>query len=227
MCTDISCSEFVTESSGSSGDGNSDGEESPPSASRPSISSPDLSPPTTNRAGSTRLPDPTIPPLPTVGRGAGGAAAITSFTFSTITAQSTVGAVMRTFTTTVTISYYILFITTTTFVRLESSFITSSWTSATKDVTALATDSADARNVFWSLESSLRDAPTLRVSGRGVAGFSQTRSSTARSRATGGAGEAGDGTFLSAGGRSTGTWEWGLLIWGMVGIGVGAGMVLL
>ncbi|KAI4285164.1 MAG: hypothetical protein L6R38_000842 [Xanthoria sp. 2 TBL-2021] len=164
--------------------------------------------------------------------GAGGATAVTSFTFATITAQSTVGAVLQTFTTTVTIYYYTLFITTTTFIRTESSFITSSITSTEKEVTAVATDSADADDVFRSLRRSILNEPTLTVSASGVADFSQTRkltgTSTARSQFTGTAGVASYGGPTSAAGeRVVRTWEWEMWIWGIVGIGVGAGMLLL
>ncbi|KAL8848878.1 MAG: hypothetical protein Q9221_006103 [Calogaya cf. arnoldii] len=233
-CKDTSCSEFDTQSSGSSGNGNSDGEEAPPSVSTSYISIPDISISSFNPANYTSLAAPTIPTLPDIGGGAGGATATTSFTFATITAQSTVGAVLQTFTTTVTIYYYTLFITTTTFIRTESSFVTSRFTFTEQEVTAVATDSSAAEDVFSSLRRSIRNEPTLTVSANGVADFSQTRelarTSTARSQFTGAAGVAGDGGLTSAAGnRVVRTWEWGMWIWGIVGIGVGVGvgMVLL
>ncbi|KAL8787905.1 MAG: hypothetical protein Q9213_001932 [Squamulea squamosa] len=234
--------EFKNEGSGSSGSGNSRGEKAPKPEPLPesSTSVPDTSISSFSTSDYTSLPSATIPslqPIPTYGGGGagGGAPAITSFTFATITASSTVGAVLSTFTTTVTIYYYTLFITTTTFILTETSYVTSSFTSTRKRVTALATDVAEADDIFESLEQSILLAPTLSVSGSGVADFSETRqiqaTSTARSggsQVTGGAGVAGGGELaMSAGDRAMERWAWGLWLWGLVGIGVGVGMVLL
>ncbi len=255
-CKDTSCSELDTQSRGSSGSGNNEGKEAPPPVETSSISSPDVSmSPGSSGSGSDdgkEAPPPvetssiSIPDVPTSSfnpadytslpnaGGAGGATtAITSFTFATITAQSTAGAVLRTFTTTVTIYYYTIFITTTTFIRTESSFITSSFTSTEREVTAVATDSADAEDVFRSLRRDLLDEPTSTISAIGVADFSETRelagtSTTAGSQFTGAAGAGGDSGLTSAAGNTVmRTWEWGLWVWGIVGIGVGVGMVLL
>ncbi|KAL8996604.1 MAG: hypothetical protein Q9169_003943 [Polycauliona sp. 2 TL-2023] len=231
-CEDTSCSEYETESSGTvesdSGTVDSDSEEAPPSADIPSISIPDISISSFNPADYTSLADPTIPPIPDIGAAAGGATAITSFTFATITAQSTVGAVLETFTTTITIYYYTLFITTTIFIRTESSFITSDFTSAEQEVTAVAADSADAEDVFRSLRRSIQNAPTPTISGDGVADFSQTRelaeSETASGRFIDTEAGANEGGFTSAGSRVGISWEWGV---GIVGIGTLVAMILL
>lgn len=98
----------------------------------------------------------------------------------------------------------------------------------------MATNSADAEDVFRSLRQDILDEPTSTISAIGVADFSETRelagtSTTARSQFTGAAGAAGgdSGLTSAAGNTVVRTWEWGLWIWGIVGIGVGAGMVLL
>ncbi|KAI4208601.1 MAG: hypothetical protein LQ349_009699, partial [Xanthoria aureola] len=144
--------ELDTQSRGSSGSGNNEGKEAPPPVETSSISIPDVPTSSFNPADYTSLPN--------VGGTGDATTAITSFTFATITAQSTTGAILRTFTTTVTIYYYTIFITTTTFIRTESSFITSFFTFTEKEVTAVATDSADAEDVFRSLRQDLLDEPT-------------------------------------------------------------------
>lgn len=117
----------------------------------------------------------------------------------------------------------------------------------------MATDSADAEDVFRSLRQDILNEPTSTISAIGVADFSQTRqlagtstraenqftnfsqtrdlegtSTTAGSQFTGAAGAGGDSGLTSAAGdRVMRTREGGLWIWGIVGVGVGAGMVLL
>ncbi|KAL8772985.1 MAG: hypothetical protein Q9209_002005 [Squamulea sp. 1 TL-2023] len=216
--------ELNNQGSGSSGSGNTGGEKAPESesSSESSTSAPDTLSDYTSLSFATIS---SLQSIPTYGGGgAGSAPAITSFTFATITASSTVGAELRTFTTTVTIYYYTLFITVTTYIRTETSFVTSAYTSTRERVTALATDVIEADNIFESLERSILLAPTLTVTGSGVADFSQTReletTSTARSvrsQITGSAGAAGNG----------GLSKWGLWLWGLVGVGVLVGMVLL
>ncbi|KAL8881914.1 MAG: hypothetical protein Q9198_000978 [Flavoplaca austrocitrina] len=226
--------EFSSESSGSSGNSNSasgstDGEEASPPELPSSVSIPDISVPSFNSADYTSLAPPTILSLPDIGGQAAGETSITSFTFATITAQPTVGTVLRTFTSTITIYYYTVFITTTTLVRSESSFLSTDFTSAEQEVTAVAADSEAAEDIYRSLRRSLNNEPTLTVSGDGVADFSQTRdlaeTTAAGSRFT--AAE-GDGGFSSAAAGSVmRRWEWGMWIWGFVTIAVGVGMVLL
>ncbi|KAL8843967.1 MAG: hypothetical protein Q9205_002446 [Flavoplaca limonia] len=226
--------EFANEGSGSSGNsngasGSTEGEEASPPELPSSTSIPEITVPSSNPADSTSLAPPTIPSLPDIGGQAAGETSVTSFTFATITAQPTVGTVLRTFTSTVTIYYYTVFITTTTLVRSESSFLSTDFTSAEQEVTAVAADSEAAEDIYRSLRRSLNNEPTLTVSGDGVADFSQTRdlseTTAAGSRFT--AAE-GDGGFSSAAaGRVVRRWEWGMWIWGFVTIAVGVGMVLL
>ncbi|KAI4237418.1 MAG: hypothetical protein L6R40_005910 [Gallowayella cf. fulva] len=169
--------EFATRSGGSGGSGNSGGEAAPRPVSPSSSSVPDVSISSFNPADYSSLPSVTthsLPSLPSVPTN-GGAAAVTSFSLPTLTAQSTPGAVLQTFTSTITIRYYTIFITTTTYVFTETVFITSKLTSLEKEVTALATDSLDAALIFDTLALSAIDAPTQRISGIGVSDFSQTR----------------------------------------------------
>ncbi|KAL9032681.1 MAG: hypothetical protein Q9180_006362 [Flavoplaca navasiana] len=223
--------EFANEGSGSSGSSNgasesTGGEEASPPELPSSTSIPETTVPSSNPADSTSPTPPTIPSLPDIGGQAADETSITSFTFATITAQSTVGTVLRTFTSTITVYYYTVFITTTTLIRSESSFLSTDFTSAEQEVTAVAADSEAAEAIYRSLRRSLNNEPTLTVSGDGVADFSQTRdlseTTAAGSRFT--AAEGDGGVSSAAAGRR---WEWGMWIWGFVTIAVGVGMIML
>ncbi|KAL8728875.1 MAG: hypothetical protein Q9166_005115 [cf. Caloplaca sp. 2 TL-2023] len=221
-CKDISCSEFTTNSGGDRGSGNAGGKAAPPAVSASSISIPDVSISSFSPADYSSLPSATIlslPSVPTYGAGA----AVTSLSIATLTAQSTPNAILLTFTSTLTIYYYTIFITTTTFIRTESTFVTSSYTSFEQEVTALATDELDATLIFGTLALSVLDAPTQMISGSGVADFSYTRFGSSET----GAGVAGEGGAMSAGERGLRRWEWGIWVWGLVAMGIGAGIVVL
>ncbi|KAL8818525.1 MAG: hypothetical protein Q9223_002867, partial [Gallowayella weberi] len=196
--------EFTNRSGGSSGSGNSGGKAAPRPVSASSFSIPDISISSFNPADYPSLTPATIPSLPPVPTSRGGAA-VTSFSLPTLTAQSTPGAVLRTFTSTLTIRYYTIFITTTTLIRTETVFLTSSLTYTNQEITALATDRLAADLIFNTIELSQLDAPTQHISASGVKDFSQTRSTTGGTRttgnnfATGSAGVAGqDGAAASA-----------------------------
>lgn len=233
-CEDTSCSELSSESSGSSGNsndnsGSTDGEEASPPELTSSTSIPETTVPSFNPADSTSLAPPTIPSLPDIGGQAAGETSITSFTFATITAQPTVGTVLRTFTSTITVYYYTVFITTTTLVRSESSFLSTDFTSTEQEVTAVAADSEAAEAIYRSLRRSLNNEPRLTVSGDGVADFNQTRdlSETAAAGSRFTAAEGDSGFSSAAAGSVMRRCEWGMWIWGFVTIAVGLGMVLL
>ncbi|KAL8801498.1 MAG: hypothetical protein Q9182_004401 [Xanthomendoza sp. 2 TL-2023] len=209
----ITVTEFTNGSGGSSGSGNSGGKAAPRPVSPSSFSIPDISISSFNPADYPSLPPatiPSLPPVPTYG-GSGTAAAVTSFSLPTLTAQSTTpGAVLQTFTTTITIRYYTIFITTTTFIRTETVFLTTSLTYTRQEITALATDRPAANRIFNTIALSASDAPTQSVSANGVRDFSQTRSTggtrttVGTSFATGtGAGVA--GSAMSAGERAMGS----------------------
>ncbi|KAL9000486.1 MAG: hypothetical protein Q9188_005667, partial [Gyalolechia gomerana] len=176
------------------------------------------------------LPTPTIPSLPTI---PAAAASITSFTLPTVTAASSPGAVMRTFSSTLTIYYYTVYVLTTTFVRTETAFVTSSYTYTTAKVTALATDDLDADLVFGTLALGIYDMPTPTLTASNARDFSRTygdavaeATSRTRSQITGVGGVG--AVSAAAGGKKAMRWEWGsVLLWGVVGLWAGLGMVSL
>ncbi|KAI4185072.1 MAG: hypothetical protein L6R41_004341 [Letrouitia leprolyta] len=234
----IPCSEEIGSSGGGSTGGNSGGDTGggnvPAPIPIPTLSIPDISIPTFDPSDYV-IPTPTLPPIPTI---PAAAASITSFTLPTITAESTPGAVLRTFSTYITIYYYTVFVVTTTFIRTETAYVTSSFTSTETQVTALATDSLDADIVFGGLALSILDAPTPTLTASNARDFSQThRESTAASSAIVGGGAPGVGSVPSAaagfasgaaGGKRGRMWDLGgVLLWGTVGLGAGLGMVLL
>ncbi|KAL8703970.1 MAG: hypothetical protein Q9201_002840, partial [Fulgogasparrea decipioides] len=196
----VPCDEEISSSSGgdtSSNGGNDDsgGGVRAPSApeASPSLSIPNVTIPSFNTSDYPSLPSVTLhslPAIPTYGdSGAGSAAAavatLTSFAFPTFTVTASSGAVLYTFSTVITIYYYTIFVTTTTFITSPSSFVTSDYTSTEQTVTALATDSLDAQLVFDTLVLSLDELPTRKVTQSEARDFSETRVvSSASSRRT-------------------------------------------
>ncbi|KAL9599364.1 MAG: hypothetical protein Q9219_003897 [cf. Caloplaca sp. 3 TL-2023] len=174
------------------------------------------------------LPTPTLPSIPIVPTAAAGASSITitSFSLPPITAESTPGAIMKTYSTTLTIYYYTVFVTTTTFIRTPDTFVRSAFTSRTTEVTALATDSLDAALIFDTLALNMIDLPTPTVTASDAVDFSKTHSvagtTTAAagrgSQATAAAGVEGVGAVSGADAWRTARWRrkgwfgWGLFV---------------
>ncbi|KAL8823691.1 MAG: hypothetical protein Q9170_008331, partial [Blastenia crenularia] len=179
-CKDLSCKEETSTGTGGStggngsggGGGGGGGAPAPVPVPAPSYSIPDVTVPSFNPSDYGPLPTPTFPSLPAIPSYA--AVSITSVTLPTFTAESSPGAVLKTYSTTLTIYYYTVFVVTTTFIRTESAFVTSSYTSTTTEVTALATDSLDAALIFDTLVLSIDDMPTATVTAPNARDFSQT-----------------------------------------------------
>ncbi|KAL8680520.1 MAG: hypothetical protein Q9224_006934, partial [Gallowayella concinna] len=153
----LSCSELTNKRRRQNSDsGNSGGRVAPEPPIASSYSIPEISIPSFNPADYPSLPPaavPSLPPVPTYG---GAAPPVTSLSYPTITAPSTPGGTgLRTFTSSITVTYYTIFITTTTFVRTETVFLTTSLTSSKKEITALATDSLDANFIFNTIALSM------------------------------------------------------------------------
>lgn len=140
---------------------------------------------------------------------------------------------MRTFSSTLTIYYYTVYVLTTTFVRTETAFVTSSYTYTTAKVTALATDDLDADLVFATLALGIYDMPTPTLTASNARDFSRTygdavaeATSRTRSQVTGVGGVG--AVSAAAGGKKVMRCECGgVLLWGVVGLGAGLGMVSL
>ncbi|KAL8714215.1 MAG: hypothetical protein Q9220_001944 [cf. Caloplaca sp. 1 TL-2023] len=238
-CKDLTCAEYrsggggggssdTNNNNGGGGGGGNTAAPAPaaptaPSISIPSITVPSFTPPDVS------FPTPTIPSLPAIPTTG------TSFSFPTLTAATTPGGgALSTFSTTLTLYYYTIFITTTTFLETESAFLSTAYTFTERVATAVATDSLDANLLFDDVVLSWDERATQRVSALGVSDFSATRTTggatgpvEVQATAGTGAGVQGVGGSGGAASMAAGRCGVGVWVWGVMATGIGVGMVLL